>query len=76
MTHVTNELEKQILDSVSAASDEAALEAVRIATLGKSGSVSARFPRGTRPPVALLCEWIDESYRAIAPKTLLKRLPA
>ncbi|HKA03582.1 MAG TPA: MmcQ/YjbR family DNA-binding protein [Acidimicrobiales bacterium] len=44
--------------------------------LGKSGWVSARFPRGTRPPVALLCEWIDESYRAIAPKTLLKQLPA
>jgi len=37
---VTNELEKQILDSVAAASDEAALEAVRVGALGKKGSVS------------------------------------
>jgi predicted DNA-binding protein (MmcQ/YjbR family) len=44
--------------------------------LGKSGWVSASFERGTRPPLALLCEWIDESYRAIAPKRLLKQLPA
>ncbi|MBV9992747.1 MAG: phenylalanine--tRNA ligase subunit alpha [Alphaproteobacteria bacterium] len=40
MTHVTNELEKQILGSVSAASDEAALEAVRVGALGKKGQVS------------------------------------
>jgi predicted DNA-binding protein (MmcQ/YjbR family) len=44
--------------------------------LGKSGWVSASFPRGERPPVALLCEWIDESYRAIAPKRLVKQLPS
>jgi len=37
---VTNELEKQILDSVDAALDEAALEAVRVAALGKKGSIS------------------------------------
>ncbi len=44
--------------------------------LGKAGWVSASFARGTRPPMALLCEWIDESYRAIAPKSLVKQLPA
>jgi phenylalanyl-tRNA synthetase alpha chain len=33
-------LEKQILDSIAAASDEAALEAVRVAALGKKGSIS------------------------------------
>jgi phenylalanyl-tRNA synthetase alpha chain len=35
------QLETQILADVTAASDEAALEAVRVAALGKSGSVSA-----------------------------------
>ena len=34
-------LEPQILSDIAAASDEAALEAVRVAALGKSGSVSA-----------------------------------
>ena len=34
-------LEKEILANVAAAKDEAALEAVRIAALGKNGSVSA-----------------------------------
>jgi predicted DNA-binding protein (MmcQ/YjbR family) len=43
--------------------------------LGKSGWVSAAFTPGQRPPVDLLCDWIDESYRAIAPKTLVKQLP-
>jgi phenylalanyl-tRNA synthetase alpha chain len=35
------QLEQQILADLAAASDEAALEAVRVAALGKSGSVSA-----------------------------------
>jgi len=35
------QLEQQILADISAASDEAALETVRVAALGKSGSVSA-----------------------------------
>ena len=39
--------------------------------LGKSGWVTAEFEEGKRPPVALLKEWIDESYRAQAPKTLV-----
>jgi predicted DNA-binding protein (MmcQ/YjbR family) len=42
--------------------------------LGRSGWVTATFEPGERPPVDLLGEWIDESYRAIAPKTLVKQL--
>ena len=34
-------LEKSILDQIAAAGDEAALEAVRVASLGKKGSISA-----------------------------------
>lgn len=41
--------------------------------LGKSGWVSASFPEGD-VPVALLKSWIDESYRAQAPKKLVKAL--
>jgi len=36
----TNSLERQILDAVAQASDEAALESVRVAALGKKGSIS------------------------------------
>jgi predicted DNA-binding protein (MmcQ/YjbR family) len=43
--------------------------------LGKSGWVSARFEPGDAPPVELLRAWIDESYRAVAPKTMIARLP-
>jgi predicted DNA-binding protein (MmcQ/YjbR family) len=42
--------------------------------LGKSGWVTARFSPGARPPVGLLKQWIDESYRAVAPKRLVARL--
>jgi hypothetical protein len=44
--------------------------------LGKSGWVSASFDDGTPPPVALLKDWIDESYRAQAPKKLVATLDA
>ncbi len=44
-------LEQQILADIAAASDEAALEAVRVAALGKSGSVSALLKTlGTMTP--------------------------
>ena len=43
--------------------------------LGKSGWVTARFSQKQKPPVDLLCDWIDESYRAIAPKRLVGQLP-
>ena len=38
--------------------------------LGRRGWVTARFPRGARVPLQMLRLWIDESYRAIAPKRL------
>ena len=43
--------------------------------LGKSGWVSSSFEPGEDIPVPLLKEWIEESYRSIAPKTLVKLLP-
>ena len=36
--------------------------------LGKAGWVSARFGPSDHPPLGMLREWIDESYRAVAPK--------
>ena len=42
--------------------------------LGKSGWVTATFHKGDRPPFDILKSWIDESYRAIAPKKLSKKL--
>ena len=42
--------------------------------LGKSGWVSVSFAAGELPPLAELCRWIEESYRAIAPRTLVKEL--
>jgi predicted DNA-binding protein (MmcQ/YjbR family) len=44
--------------------------------LGKSGWVTATFPDGAAVPVELLQEWIDESYRAQAPKRLSAGVPA
>jgi predicted DNA-binding protein (MmcQ/YjbR family) len=42
--------------------------------LGARGWVSASFAKGDRPPVELLCAWIAESYRAVAPKKLAARV--
>jgi len=42
--------------------------------LGKSGWVTARFEKVADVPLDLLKTWIDESYRAIAPKKLVKAL--
>jgi predicted DNA-binding protein (MmcQ/YjbR family) len=44
--------------------------------LGKSGWVTARFQTKDDVPIALLRQWIDESYRAIAPAKLVDRLDA
>lgn len=38
--------------------------------LGKSGWVSASFEAGDDPPMPLIRAWIEESYRAVAPKKL------
>ena len=44
--------------------------------LGKSGWVSAKFTDPSQIDVAMLEAWIDESYRAQAPKKLVKELEA
>ncbi len=43
--------------------------------LGKSGWVSASFEPGQEVPVDMLKAWIDESYRAQAPKRLSAGVP-
>ena len=42
--------------------------------LGRAGWVTARFERQDKPPLDLLREWIGQSYRAVAPKKLVKAL--
>ena len=44
--------------------------------LGKAGWVNATYGPDDDPPVEMLKDWIDESYRAVAPKRLVKQLPA
>jgi hypothetical protein len=44
--------------------------------LGRSGWVTAKFAPDEIPPLEMLKAWIDESYRAQAPKRLVARLPA
>ncbi len=44
--------------------------------LGKSGWVTAELEPGEPVPVELFKRWIDESYRAQAPRTLVKQLAA
>lgn len=44
--------------------------------LGKSGWVTCRFRAGDEPPVDLLEEWVEESYRAVAPKNMVLKLNA
>jgi predicted DNA-binding protein (MmcQ/YjbR family) len=43
--------------------------------LGASGWVTATFEGKDNVPVLLLLEWIDESYRAVAPAKLVKQVP-
>ncbi len=42
--------------------------------LGKAGWVTARFVLADTLPLDLLQEWIEESYRAVAPKRLVAQL--
>lgn len=44
--------------------------------LGKSGWVTCTFKSGDELPLDLLEEWIEESYRAVAPKKLVLSLNA
>jgi predicted DNA-binding protein (MmcQ/YjbR family) len=43
--------------------------------LGKSGWVNARWSEKDMPPLDVLKDWIDESYRAQAPKKLAAKAP-
>lgn len=43
--------------------------------LGRSGWVTARFAPGDHVPVEILRLWLEESYRAVAPKRLSAQLP-
>lgn len=43
--------------------------------LGKSGWVTVEFAAGEVPPLDLVKAWIDESYRAQAPKKLQATVP-
>jgi predicted DNA-binding protein (MmcQ/YjbR family) len=42
--------------------------------LGKSGWVSASFGARDTPPLDMLRKWLDESYRAVAPKKLVAQM--
>jgi predicted DNA-binding protein (MmcQ/YjbR family) len=42
--------------------------------LGRAGWVTARFGAGDGVPLDLIKEWIEQSYRAVAPKAVLKAL--
>jgi predicted DNA-binding protein (MmcQ/YjbR family) len=44
--------------------------------LGQSGWVTARYERGDLVPVELLEAWIEESWRAVAPRKLVKAFDA
>jgi predicted DNA-binding protein (MmcQ/YjbR family) len=43
--------------------------------LGKHGWVTVVADSGRDAPVDEYLRWLDESYRAVAPKTLVKKLP-
>ncbi len=42
--------------------------------LGKSGWVTATLVPNNEVPISIIDKWIEESFRLIAPKTLLKQL--
>jgi predicted DNA-binding protein (MmcQ/YjbR family) len=42
--------------------------------LGRAGWVTARFTARARPPAAILADWVDESYRAVALKRQVAEL--
>jgi len=43
-------------------------------SLGKSGWVTAKFMPGQPAPIELILSWVEESYRAIAPRKLVAEL--
>ncbi len=43
--------------------------------LGKYGWITAFFKYAEEFPLEMLHYWLDESFRAVAPKTIVKSLP-
>jgi predicted DNA-binding protein (MmcQ/YjbR family) len=43
--------------------------------LGRAGWVTVRFGRGA-PPLGILTDWVEESYRTVAPVKLVAQLDA
>jgi len=44
--------------------------------LGRAGWVSLSFVEGDVPPIGVLRDWLEESYRIVAPKKLVAELDA
>ena len=44
--------------------------------LGRANWVTIRLAAADCPPVEVLLDWVEESYRAIAPRTLVRQLDA
>ncbi len=44
--------------------------------LGKAGWVNIQLTAPDRPSADVLCDWVEESYRAVAPKKLIAELDA
>lgn len=42
--------------------------------LARGGWVTAQFERDEEPPLDLLRQWVEESYRAVAPRRLVEQL--
>ena len=42
--------------------------------LGRHGWVTVPFSGADVPPIEVLCDWVEESYRTVAPKKLVARL--
>lgn len=42
--------------------------------LGQAGWVTAQLATGRKIPIDLFRDWIDESYRAVAPKALMREV--
>ena len=44
--------------------------------LGRAGWVTVELAAADAPPLEVLLDWVEESYRTIAPKTLVRELDA
>jgi hypothetical protein len=64
----------KLRDSVPAATALASDQTGRV-KVGAHGWITVKLDDGGTPPLELLEAWIDESYRTIATKQLLAKLP-